>query len=66
MFVRETQDSFLPAIRVIRVRPFLLQVTWLKREDDQLLTIGQELYANEARFSASISHSTKVILADDP
>lgn len=36
------------------------QVTWLKRDDDQLLTVGQQVYASENRFSATHSHQNKV------
>ncbi|XP_042880051.1 lachesin-like [Penaeus japonicus] len=33
-------------------------VTWLKRDDDQLLTVGQVLYAAETRYSAAPSRHT--------
>nr|XP_027232411.1 uncharacterized protein LOC113823887 [Penaeus vannamei] len=35
-------------------------VTWLKREDDQLLTVGQQVYVAEKRFSAVHSDHTEV------
>ncbi|KAK3853379.1 hypothetical protein Pcinc_040082 [Petrolisthes cinctipes] len=35
------------------------RVTWLKRDDDQLLTVGQQVYASENRFSATHSHQNK-------
>lgn len=34
-------------------------VTWMKRDDDQLLTVGQQVYAAETRFSATHSHHSK-------
>ncbi|KAK7085287.1 hypothetical protein SK128_025979, partial [Halocaridina rubra] len=34
-------------------------VTWLKRDDDQLLTVGQQVYAAEPRFTATHSHQSK-------
>ncbi|XP_069975042.1 cell adhesion molecule 1-like isoform X2 [Penaeus vannamei] len=34
-------------------------VTWLKREDDQLLTVGQQVYVAEKRFSAVHSDHTE-------
>ncbi|XP_042210969.1 lachesin-like [Homarus americanus] len=34
-------------------------VTWMKRDDDQLLTVGQTVYAAETRFSATHSHHSK-------
>ncbi|XP_064122180.1 lachesin-like [Macrobrachium nipponense] len=34
-------------------------VTWLKRDDDQLLTVGQQVYAAEPRFTATHSHQNK-------
>lgn len=33
-------------------------VTWLKRDDDQLLTVGQVVYAAETRYSAAPSRHT--------
>ncbi|KAF2369127.1 Immunoglobulin I-set [Trinorchestia longiramus] len=34
-------------------------VTWLKREDDQLLTVGQLVYVSEERLRVSQCHRTK-------
>ncbi|XP_069157551.1 protein amalgam-like [Procambarus clarkii] len=34
-------------------------VTWMKREDDQLLTVGPQVYAAENRFTATHSHHSK-------
>ncbi|KAK8397290.1 hypothetical protein O3P69_004768 [Scylla paramamosain] len=34
-------------------------VTWLKRDDDQLLTVGSQVYAAENRFTATHSHHNK-------
>ncbi|KAK7077110.1 hypothetical protein SK128_024450 [Halocaridina rubra] len=34
-------------------------VTWLKRDDDSLITVGQQVYATESRFSAVHSDHTE-------
>ncbi|XP_071538411.1 transmembrane and immunoglobulin domain-containing protein 1-like [Panulirus ornatus] len=34
-------------------------VTWMKRDDDELLTVGQQVYSAENRFTATHSHATK-------
>ncbi|XP_068239908.1 lachesin-like [Palaemon carinicauda] len=34
-------------------------VTWLKKDDDQLLTVGQQVYAAETRFTATHSPQNK-------
>ncbi|KAK7083902.1 hypothetical protein SK128_028396 [Halocaridina rubra] len=34
-------------------------VTWLKRDNDQLLAVGQQVYAAEPRFTGTHSHQSK-------
>lgn len=53
--------NFSPFTLAFLLLPFPSpQVTWLKREDDQLLTVGQQVYVAEKRFSAVHSDHTEV------
>jgi hypothetical protein len=53
--------SILKSIDVISAFPFLLQVSWIRRKDYHLLTVGLATYSSDDRFLVEHARHLQVL-----